>query len=114
MAMPFVVTQRDVDILQSLSQVRYLTVQHLQWLHWTARWREHERAAREAGTTNRCPKKAYERVAGLAERGLVVAIQRTADRAVTIYRRLAYCLSLTAAGAELLAGERGIALEEVW
>jgi hypothetical protein len=114
MARPFVLTQRDVDILQSLSQVRYLTVQHLQWLHWTARWREHERTAREAGTTNRCPKKAYERVAGLVERGLVVAIQRTADRAVTIYRRLAHCLSLTAAGAELLAGERGIALEEVW
>ena len=46
MPKPFVLTQRDVDILQSLSQVRYLTVQHLQWLHWTARWREHERAAR--------------------------------------------------------------------
>lgn len=114
MARPFVLTQRDVDILQSLSQVRYLTVQHLQWLHWTTRWREHERVAREAGATNRCPKQAYERVAGLAERGLVVRIQRTADRAVTVYRRLAHCLSLTAAGAELLAGERGIALEEIW
>ena len=114
MARPFVLTQRDVDILQSLSQVRYLTVQHLQWLHWTTRWREHERVAREAGATNRCPKQAYERVAGLAERGLVVRIQRTADRAVTIYRRLAHCLSLTAAGAELLAGERGIAMEEIW
>jgi hypothetical protein len=114
MPKPFVLTQRDVDILQSLSQVRYLTVQHLQWLHWTARWRERERAAREAGTTNRCPKKAYERMAGLAERGLVVSIQRAADRAVTVYRRLTHCFSLTAAGAEILAGERGIALEEVW
>jgi hypothetical protein len=114
MARPFVLTQRDVDMLASLAQVRYLTVQHLQWLHWAARWREHERAAREAGTTNRCPKKAYERVAGLAERGLVVTIQRTADRAVTIYRRLAHCISLTAAGADVLAGERGIGLEEVW
>jgi hypothetical protein len=114
MAKPFVLTQRDVDILQSLSQVRYLNVQHLQWLHWTSRWRDHERAAREVGTINRRPKKAYERVAGLAERGLLVTIQRSADRAVTVYRRLAHCLSLTAAGAALLAGERGLTLEEIW
>lgn len=114
MARAFVITQRDVDILQSLAQVRYLTIQHLQWLHWTARWREHERAAREAGLVNRRPKKAYERVAGLVERGLLVAIQRTADRAVTTYKRLALCLSLTQAGAELLACERDVRVEQRW
>lgn len=114
MGKPFVLTQRDVDILQSLSQVRYLTVQHLQWLHWTARWREHERTAREAGAVNRRPKNAYARAAGLVAHGLLVAIQRTADRAVTSYKRLPLCLSLTQAGAEVLACERDLLIEQLW
>jgi hypothetical protein len=114
MAKPFVLTQRDVDILQSLSQVRYLTVQHLQWLHWTSRWRDHERAAREAGTINRRPKNAYTRASGLVAHGLLVAIQRTADRAVTCYKRLPLCLSLTQAGVEVLACERDLLIEQLW
>ncbi|NTU85693.1 MAG: hypothetical protein HGA45_41220, partial [Chloroflexales bacterium] len=114
MGKPFVLTQRDVDILQSLSEVRYLTIPHLQWLHWTARWREHERLAREAGAVNRRPKNAYERAAGLAAHGLLVAIQRSADRAVTSYKRLPLCLRLTQAGAEVLACERDLVIEQLW
>ncbi|NTU85396.1 MAG: hypothetical protein HGA45_39595 [Chloroflexales bacterium] len=111
---PFLLTERDLDILASLAQVRYLTVQHLQWLHWHARWRAHERAAREAGTINRMPKKAYERAAAMAERGLLVSIHRAADRATLSFRRLPNCLSLTQSGAELLAHERGLNVEELW
>ncbi len=114
MARPFVLTMRDLDILQSLSQVRYLTVQHLQWLHWHASWREHERAAREIGVVNRRPKKAYERTAAMAERGLLLSIQRSADRAATVYRRLPNCLSLTQAGAELLASQHDLPIDGLW
>ncbi|GAB4440275.1 MAG: hypothetical protein OHK0015_36060 [Chloroflexi bacterium OHK40] len=110
----FVVTARDIAILESLAAVRYLTVQHLQWLHWTERWREHERAAREAGVPNRRPKRAYARVGGLVERGLVVPIRRSVDRATTVYRRLPHCLSLARAGAELLAAHHGRPLDDYW
>ena len=114
MAKRFVLTERDLDILQSLAQVRYLTVEHVQWLHWHERWRAAERAAREAGVVNRRPKKAYERVAAMRQRGLLLSIQRTADRAATVYRRLPNCLSLAAAGAELLASQRDLPLESLW
>lgn len=110
----FVITARDIAILQSLADVRFLTVQHLQWLHWTERWREHERAAREAGVANRRPKKAYERVAGLLRRGLVVSLHRSIDRATTVYRKLPHCLGLTRAGAELLACHQGRPFDAIW
>jgi hypothetical protein len=114
MATPFVLTQRDVDILQSLSQVRYLTVQHLQWLHWGERWRAAERAARDGGSINRQPKRAYARVAAMVERGLIHAFQRTSDRAKAMFQRLPHCYSLARAGAELLAAQRSVPLEQVW
>lgn len=111
---PFALTERDVAILASLADVRHLTVQHLQWLHWHERWRAHEQAAREAGTTNHKPLRAYERAAGLSERGLLIAFTRSADRATTLYRRLPNSFSLTRAGAELLACHRGLLLEQLW
>ncbi|NTU78147.1 MAG: hypothetical protein HGA45_01880 [Chloroflexales bacterium] len=111
---PFCLTERDLDILASLAQVRYLTIQHLQWLHWHARWRPHERAAREAGLVNRRPKKAYERVAAMAERGLLRSLQRTTDRAALSFRRLPNCMGLSQAGADLLACQRGLPFEELW
>lgn len=110
----FVITTRDVAILESLVAVRYLTVQHLQWLHWTVRWREQERAAREAGRPNRRPKKAYARTAGLVERGLLIPIRRSVDRATTVYRRLPHCLSLSRGGAELLAAHYGRPVDDYW
>jgi Replication-relaxation len=109
-----VITARDVAILQSLADVRFLTVQHLQWLHWNERWRVAERAAREAGVPNRRPKKTYERVARLTQRGLIVSLRRSVDRATTVYRKLPHCLSLTRAGAELLACHQGRSLDLIW
>jgi hypothetical protein len=110
----FVMTARDLEILASLADVRYLTIQHLQWLHWHARWRPAERAAREAGTINRRPKKAYERVAAMAERGLLLALKRSADRATVVFRRLPNAICLTRAGAELLAARQGLPIDQIW
>ena len=110
----FVITAREIAILASLAEVRFLTVQHLQWLHWTERWREQERTARESGLPNRRPKKAYARIGGLVERGLVIPIRRSVDRAITVYRRLPHCFSLTRAGAELLACHEGRPLDDLW
>jgi len=110
----FVVTARDLAMLQSLTDVRFLSVQHLQWLHWQERWRAAERVAREAGKDNRSPKKAYLRVAGLAAQGLLVALRRSVDRATTVYRRLPHCYTLSRAGAELLACHQGVPLDDFW
>lgn len=110
----FMLTDRDVAILASLADVRYLMVRHLQWLHWPERWRAAERAARAAGESNHRPKKAYERVAAMVERGLLITLQRNGDRISTAYRRLPTCLSLTRAGAERLACERGLLMEQLW
>ena len=111
---PFVLTTRDVAILASLADVRHLTIAHIQWLHWAQPWRAAEQATRATGTVNRRPKKAYERVAALSQRGLLITFTRSADRATTIYRRLPNCFSLTRAGAELLACERGLLMEQLW
>ena len=110
----FVITARDVAILQSLADVRFLAVQHLQWLHWSEHWRTAERAAREAGLPNRRPKNAYARVAGLAGRKLLIPLRRSTDRAITEYRRLPYCYALSWAGAELLACHMGLPLDTLW
>ena len=83
-----VVTARDAAILASLAEVRFLTVEHLQWLHWPERWRAGERATRDANRPNRSPKNAYTRVAGLATHGLLVSLRRSVDRGVTEYRQL--------------------------
>lgn len=109
-----VVTARDVAILASLADVRFLTVEHLQWLHWPERWRAGEQAAREANRPNRSPKNAYARVAGLATHGLLVPIRRSVDRGVTEYRQLPNCYALSRAGAELLACQWGRSLDDFW
>lgn len=111
---PFALTERDVAILASLAEVRHLTIQHIQWLHWHERWRAHELSLRETGTANHRPKKAYERVAALSERGLLITFTRSADRARTFFRRLPNSFSLTRAGAELLACHRGLLIEQLW
>jgi hypothetical protein len=111
---PFVLTERDLDMLTSLAQVRYLTVRHLQWLHWHERWRAAERAAREVGRVNWRPKRAYERAAAMADRSLLRSIQRASDRGATSFRRLPNCISLAQAGAALLASQRGLPREQLW
>lgn len=109
-----VITARDSAILASLAEVRFLTVEQLQWLHWPERWRAAERIAREQKRPNRSPKNAYTRIAGLAAHGLLVALRRSVDRGVTEYRRLPFCYALTRAGAELLACQHGRPLDDVW
>jgi hypothetical protein len=114
MTKPFVLIARDVAILRSLADVRFLAVQHLQWLHWSDRWRVAERAAREAGVANRKPNRAYERIGGLVSRGLLISLRRSVDRAITEYRKLPHCLALTRAGAEFLACHEGRPLDAIW
>jgi hypothetical protein len=100
-------TDRDVAILAALAAVRCLTVEHIQWLHWQADWRRAAKTAREAGKAYYGPKNAYRRLRALALAGYVRAISRTVERGISRFQRLPLAYTLTRAGAQLLASERG-------
>lgn len=107
-------TPRDLDILSSLTAVRYLTTEHLVWLHWPDWWRAMEQNVRTMGGPRRPPRKAYARLQVLTHHGLLVRVTRTIDRAMTVYHRLASCYTLTRQGAALLAEQRGERPTEIW
>jgi hypothetical protein len=106
-------TTRDVAILHSLSQVRCLTVEHIQWLHWEPAWRNAVKAAHATGQPHYGPKNAYRRLRILAQNGLVQPLVRIAERGVSLFRALPMAYRLTRAGARLLAAEQGEAVSEV-
>jgi hypothetical protein len=106
-------TARDVAILHSLSQVRCLTVEHIQWLHWEPAWRSAARAAQATGQAHYGPKNAYRRLRILAQNGLVQPLVRIAERGVSLFRALPMAYRLTRSGARLLAAEQGEAVTEM-
>jgi hypothetical protein len=100
-------TARDVAILHSLSQVRCLTVEYIQWLHWEPAWRVAAKAAKDGGQPHYGPKNAYRRLRFLAEQGLIQPITRLIERGSTHFRRLPMAYTLTPKGAMALAAEMG-------
>ncbi|NTU79260.1 MAG: hypothetical protein HGA45_07625 [Chloroflexales bacterium] len=114
MAHSIIITPRDLDILSSLALVRYLTAEHVVWLHWAPWWRAMERAVRETSAPRRKPRKAYERLQLLTQHGFLATVTRTVDRAVTVYHRLANCYTITRDGAALLAEQRGDEPQVSW
>lgn len=88
-------TDRDIAILASIEAAHYLTIEHLQWLHWPT-VRAQFRAAREAGAQSGYgPSKSYERARFLANSGLITPIIRAANRGETTFARLrnAFCIT---------------------
>lgn len=91
---------RDVEILISLGTARYLTVQALEWLHvptWRARWTRYQQEKREYHPIGNL----YRRLEAMRDAGYVTRITRTAERAITTFRRLPDVYTLTPAGADL-------------
>lgn len=104
-------TARDLAILASLRAARYLTVEHLQWIHWAAPWRRAYRAARASGQICYGPTHAYRRIRLLAQHQLIQPVTRSATRGQTIYRRAPTCYTLTRLGAAVLADTSGSELD---
>ncbi|MFV9505972.1 MAG: replication-relaxation family protein [Oscillochloridaceae bacterium umkhey_bin13] len=106
---------RDVAMLASLSEARYLTACALEWLHF-ATWRTRYRAFAEqqASTRYQASSNLYHRLAGLQAAGLVSRLGRSAESGTLSFRRQADAYALTAAGAEVLADQLGGEREGLW
>lgn len=106
-------TDRDIAILASIEAAHYLTIEHLQWLHWPT-VRAQFRAAREAGAQSGYgPSKSYERARFLVNSGLITPIIRAANRGETTFARLRNAFCITERGCEMIAGRYGLSIEEL-
>lgn len=106
-------TDRDIAILASIEAAHYLTIEHLQWLHWPT-VRAQFRAAREAGSQSGYgPSKSYERARFLANSGLITPIIRAANRGETTFARLRNAFCITERGCEMIAGRYGLSAEDL-
>jgi len=96
---------RDLDILRSLGEGRYLTAQAIEWLHW-ASWRDRWQRWAEQDVTTRPPYKAcswmYTRLRRFEQVGLVIKIRRPVNLGTTSFRRAHDVYALSERGAALL------------
>jgi hypothetical protein len=111
---------RDLAIMQSLSDARFLTVETLEWLHfpqWRARYRAW-RQQREAGAAARAryyaTTCAYVRLRALRLAGMLGSIGRAVDTANTVITSLDTSYFLTERGAGELAARTDQALNDLW
>jgi hypothetical protein len=105
-------TERDIAILASIEAAHYLSVEHVQWLHWPT-VREQFRLAREAGAAGYGPIKPCERLRFLVNTGLIIPIVRAANRGATTFARLRNAYCVTQLGCEAIACRRGISIEDL-
>jgi hypothetical protein len=110
-------TPRDIQILWSLHEARYLSVEMIEWLHFSqwrdryARWQQ----AQELGSTKRYMPvaQAYHCMRRLEHAELVRRIVRPVMLAVDSYQREPDLFFLTERGAEVLATTKGLDLDEI-
>lgn len=105
------ITNRDLDMLLSLSEAGYLTAQGLDWLHFP-RWPQW-RAAQAGGTKAR-NEPLYRRLRYLSEHGYINRYVRTVDTGSATAGRAPDVFSLATEGAHILAERRGYALESLF
>ena len=105
-------TPRDLEMLWSLSQARYLTAEELEWLHfptWRTRWTAWH-AKHTAGDPARYLPSAqlYSRLRGMEALKLIYRLKRPTMLAVSTFRREPDLFFLGERGAELLANTWGL------
>ncbi len=103
-------TQRDLEMLWSLSQARYLPVEALEWLHvgsWQQRW---QRWRDNGSSTHRYrpSTRLYERLHRMEQAELLLRIHRPVSLAVTTFGREPDLYMLSQRGADLLAEYGGV------
>jgi hypothetical protein len=110
-------TPRDIEILWSLHEARYLTVELVEWLHfpqWRDRYAQWQQAHAAGSTKRYMPvAQAYHCLRRLEQAELVHRIVRPAMLAVDYYQREPDLFFLTEQGAEVLAAAKGLGLEEI-
>lgn len=112
-----VLTPRDVEILWSLHEARYLTVELIEWLHfpqWRERYAQWQQAQAVGSTKRYMPvAQAYHCLRRLEQAELVRRIVRPAMLAVDYYQREPDLFFLTEQGAEVLVAAKGLGLDEI-
>lgn len=113
----FVLMARDLDLFQSLSDARFLTVEALEWLHfpiWRERYEQWQQAQAQGSTVPYAAStNAYRRMRLLVNQKLVRRIVRPVMLAVDTYRREPDLFLLTEKGAQLLVEHRGLEIGEL-
>src|SRR5687768_3043093 len=94
------VTERDLDLFQSLSTARYLTAEHIEWLHFPAWW---ERYGHEPQPPLPAPPPSsavYTRLRKLKRAGFLHCLAPTVSISVDRYRRERLIWVLSTRGAD--------------
>ncbi|WP_097653929.1 replication-relaxation family protein [Candidatus Chloroploca asiatica] len=106
---------RDVAMLASLAEARYLTAWALEWLHFPS-WRTRYHAAVTAGTVSRyqASSNLYHRLGLLQAHGLIIRLARIADSLTVRVRRSADAYALTPLGATILTEYGPLEPEQIW
>jgi hypothetical protein len=109
-----VVTRRDLHMLHSLCEARYLTAQAIEWLHvpgWWKRWQAWQ-AAQSVDADHARPytpsTNVYSRLRRLEAVELIRRVEPPITLAISTYRRDPFLYALTPRGAELLAEYGGV------
>jgi hypothetical protein len=110
-------TPRDIDILWSLHEARYLSVDLIEWLHfpqWRDRYAQWQQAHAAGSPKRYMPvAQAYHCLRRLEQAHYVRRIVRPALLAVDYYQREPDLFFLTEQGAEVVAAARGMELDEI-
>jgi hypothetical protein len=107
------VTERDLDLFHSLSTARYLTAEHIEWLHFPSWW---ERYQHEQPPVPPPPPSSavYTRLRKLKEGGFLHCLAPTISISVDRYHRERLIWVLSTRGADVLSQARGIPRDELW
>jgi hypothetical protein len=113
----FVVTARDLAMLESLNAARFLTAEQLEWLHFPtwrdryAKWQE-ERATGN-GRHYIPSAQLYSRLRRMEAEKLIRRLVRPVAMAISVYKRDADLWTLSERGADLLVKHGGVAPEAI-
>lgn len=105
-------TDRDLAMLLSVSEARYLTAEALEWLHFPTWW-EQWRKAQAAGRKYQINARVYMRLRALEQAEAIRRIHRPVMLAVSEYKRDSDVFALSEQGAELLSEIRQLDIEDL-
>ncbi len=112
-----VLTPRDLALLASVEEGRYLTTQALEWLHWpswSARWQQWHAAQQDQPVKAYKPSsRLYDRLLRMEHHRLLHRIRRPVTVAATQVRRDHDAFALSDRGAHVLAEHAGRELHTV-
>jgi hypothetical protein len=106
-------TERDLDLFQSLSTARYLTAEQIEWLHFPAWWERWQHKQQPPVPPPPPGSAVYTRLRKLKRAALLHCLAPTVSISVDRYHRERLIWVLSQRGADVLSQARGIPLDEL-